>query len=350
MQRPGCANARLSRTQALQEPVRHEKPLEWFFPQRVVWPTLAGLPGNQRNMKNTVNNPVTADLLVHQLDQLGVKPGDLLLVHTAFSAMGPVVGGPLGFIDALMQAVGPGGTLMMPSMADDDGLFDARHTPCRSMGVVADTFRTLPSVQRSDNPHAFAAIGPLSEVLLAPHPVTVPHGLDSPAGRAIALGGKVLLAGVGHDANTTVHVAENEMRVRYGIEAHSTVLVHGEPVELRYREIDHCCQGFDRVGQLLSQRHQQRAGPLGHGTAVLAPSRHVFKAACDLLGRNPEALLCDSGSCKDCDAARRGYEPPPAGATTFVGTRDSADLHRDNGTVVQADQQQDTSLGDLSRA
>ena len=130
-----------------------------------------------------MKNDVTADLLVRQLGQLGVKPGDLLLVHTAFSAVGPVAGGPLGFIHALMQAVDPGGTLMMPSMADDDGLFDARHTPCRSMGVVADTFRTLPGVQRSNNPHAFAAMGPLSEVLLAPHPVTVCRRLEPTAYR-----------------------------------------------------------------------------------------------------------------------------------------------------------------------
>ena len=246
-----------------------------------------------------MKNDVTADLLLRQLDQLGVKPGGLLLVHSAFSVVGPVAGGPVGFIDALMQAVGPGGTLMMPGMADNDSLFDARYTPCRSMGVVADTFRTLP--------------------------------------------------GVGHDANTTVHVAENKMRVRYGIEAHSTVLVHGKPMELRYREIDHCCRGFDRVGQLLRQRHHQRSGPLGHGTAVLAPSRQVFKAACDLLGRHREALLCESGTCNDCDAARRGYESSPASATTFVGSGRSATLHQDNHTTAQAGQQQDTSLGDLSR-
>ena len=277
-----------------------------------------------------MKNEVSPDQIANQLAQLGVRSGDLLLVHTAFSAVRPVAGGPVGFIEALRQALGPSGTLMMPSMADHDGLFDAQLTPCRSMGVVADTFRTLPGVRRSDSPHAFAAIGPLSEVLLAPHPVTVPHGLDSPAGRAIALGGKVLLAGVGHDANTTVHVAENEMRVRYGIEAHSTVLVQGEPVELRYCEIDHCCEGFAKVGHLLDQRHQQRRGPLGNASAVLAQARHVFQAACDLLCRDAESLLCASGSCNFCDAARRGYVPPPSTASTLVGSCAGAPAHKDN--------------------
>ena len=59
-----------------------------------------------------------------QLGALGVG-GGVLLVHTSFRATRPVEGGPLGLITALREAVGPAGTLVMPSWSgNDDEPFD----------------------------------------------------------------------------------------------------------------------------------------------------------------------------------------------------------------------------------
>jgi aminoglycoside 3-N-acetyltransferase len=63
---------------------------------------------------------------------------------------------------------------------DDDQPFDPRTTPCRHLGVVANTFWQLPEVLRSDSPHAFVAQGPEAARITAPSPLEVPHGLDSP--------------------------------------------------------------------------------------------------------------------------------------------------------------------------
>ena len=63
--------------------------------------------------------------LVRQLRSLGVTAGDVLLVHTSFRAVRPVEGGPEGLIRALRDALGPDGTLVMPSWTgDDDTPFD----------------------------------------------------------------------------------------------------------------------------------------------------------------------------------------------------------------------------------
>jgi len=89
--------------------------------------------------------------------------------------------------------------------------------------------RRLPGVLRSDSPHAFAAVGPRAAEITLPHPVDVPHGPDSPPGRVHALDGQVLLLGVGHDSNTSVHLAELLAGVRYHRAAHSTILRDGRP-------------------------------------------------------------------------------------------------------------------------
>jgi aminoglycoside 3-N-acetyltransferase len=113
----------------------------------------------------------------------------------------------MGLIAALRIAVGPQGTLVMPSMtSDDDHPFDPKTTPCMDMGIVADTFWGLTGVLRSDNPAAFAAIGPQAARITAPHPIDPPHGLNSPVGRVYELDGQVLLLGVAHDSNTTIHL------------------------------------------------------------------------------------------------------------------------------------------------
>ncbi|MGH8546846.1 MAG: AAC(3) family N-acetyltransferase, partial [Gammaproteobacteria bacterium] len=112
--------------------------------------------------------------LMAQLVGLGVKPGGVLLVHTSFSKVAPVEGGPHGLIAALRSVVGPEGTLVMPSMTDDDDHpFDPETTACKGMGVVADSFWRLPGVLRSNSPHAFAAVGPRAAQITAEHPLDV---------------------------------------------------------------------------------------------------------------------------------------------------------------------------------
>ena len=128
--------------------------------------------------------PIRNSELTAQILELGVTPGGVLLVHTSFSKVGPVEQGPRGLIRALQAALGRDGTLVMPSMTDDDDHpFDQRSTPCLGMGVVADTFWRTPNVLRSDSPHAFAALGPEAARITADHPLDVPHGLNSPVGR-----------------------------------------------------------------------------------------------------------------------------------------------------------------------
>ena len=84
---------------------------------------------------------VSIDAVAQQLLELRVKPGGVLVVHTAFSKIRPVEGEPSGLIEALRGALGPDGTLVMPSMTSDgDHLFDPKTTPCLDMGIVADTF------------------------------------------------------------------------------------------------------------------------------------------------------------------------------------------------------------------
>jgi len=255
---------------------------------------------------------ISAAALVDQLREIGVEPGGLLVVHTAFSKVAPVAGGPEGLIAALRAALGPEGTLVMPSMSDDDDRpFDPATTQARGMGIVSESFRQQAAVHRSDSPHAFAAAGPDAEAILAPHPIDFPHGLDSPVGRVYERDAQVLLLGVGHSENTTIHLAEAIAGVRYRQRKELTILRDEKEERLEYLEIDHCCERFAQLDDWLDQRGLQQKGTVGHAEARLARSRDIVEVATSRLAKDETVFLHPPGVDAECDAARASLHGLP---------------------------------------
>lgn len=245
--------------------------------------------------------------LVQQLLALGVREGGVLVAHTSFRAVRPVEGGLAGLIGALRTALGPAGTLVMPSWTgSDEEPFDPRTTPAsEDLGAVADAFWRMPGVSRSDHPFAFAAAGPQAEEVTADPLPLPPHVPASPIGRVDGLDGQVLLLGVGHDANTTLHLAELLARVPYGVPKHVTLVRDGRPVRVPYRENDHCCQRFALADGWLRERGLQAEGRVGHAQARLIRARDVVQAALEHLTRDPLVFLHPpEAGCAECDEAR----------------------------------------------
>ena len=253
--------------------------------------------------------PASRGELAGQLAELGVTPGGVLLVHTSFRAVRPVEGGPGGLVDALADALGPGGTLVMPSWGDDDDRpFEPATTPAAAdLGVVADAFWRRPGVARSAHPFAFAARGPAAaRVTGDPLPIP-PHGPESPVGRVHELDGQVLLLGVGHDANTTLHLAEAVAGVPYRTEKHCTVAgADGRARRVEYGETDHCCERFALADDWLRPRGAQREGRVGAAAARLVRARDLVAVAVERLAADPLVFLHAAGAgCGECDLARR---------------------------------------------
>jgi len=249
--------------------------------------------------------------IISQLQMLGVRPGGVLLVHTSFRAVRPVERGPVGLIDALRAALGPDGTLVMPSWTgNEDEPFHPETTPAsRDLGIVADSFWRLPGVARSNHPQAFAAAGPQAARITADPLPLPPHIPASPVGRVHELDGQVLLLGVGHDADTTLHLAELLAGVPYGVPKHCMVLQDGRPVRVDYLENDHCCARFNLADEWLRAKRQQSEGRVGNAHAKLARAQDIVAVALEQLSRDPLVFLHDpSAGCADCDEARRSIQ------------------------------------------
>jgi len=218
--------------------------------------------------------PVTRTELARMLRQLQLDAGHVALAHTSLSALGWVCGGPAAVIEALLEAVGPSGTLAMPAYSaglsepaswmnppvpaawwprirESMPAFDARCTPTRRMGAVAELFRTWPGAVRSHHPtSSIAACGPQASFVIEGQPLDDPVGEGSPLARLYALDARVVLAGVGHDRNTALHLAERrafgamQARVAMG----SPVRLGGERQWVAYDEPLACSDDFEALG------------------------------------------------------------------------------------------------------
>lgn len=245
--------------------------------------------------------PRTRASLAADLRALGVRDGDVLMVHVSLSALGWVAGGPVAVIQALQDAVTPAGTLVMPTFtlhltdpADwrrfavppswwdtiraQTPAFDPAVTPSRGVGRVAELLRTWPGARRSAHPHSsFAAWGRHAETITADHPLTFSLGEGSPLARVYSLDGRVLLLGT--ENNTSLHLAEVRSGKQPVIPFSASIFVDGQPQWVTFDESDYDESAFPPVKAAFERSGAVTVGTVGSATAKLMSQRALVDFA-----------------------------------------------------------------------
>lgn len=208
------------------------------------------------------DEPATTGSLRRELVALGVAEGTTLAVHSSLSSLGFVVGGAVAAVLALEDALGPAGTLAMPThtgdlsdpgewenppvpkawlevMRQDFPAFDPALTPTFRMGVIPECFRNQSGAMRSNHPLcSWAARGPSAPFITNGHQLRMAQGEGSPLARLYDLDANVLLLGVDYNNNTCCHLAEYRSRhsahrasrpsAAFSVDGHSTWVTYDD--------------------------------------------------------------------------------------------------------------------------
>ena len=239
--------------------------------------------------------------LSDDLRRLGLEKGDVVMVHTSLKEIGYVCGGAQTVIEALIEVVGPEGTIMMPTQswknldpetgvhwdADESEwnkirenwpAYDRNLTPTNTMGAVAEMFRRWPGSIRTNHPaRSVCAWGKHAEYLTEEHTLSNIFGEGSPIAKLYELDAKVLLLGVGYDKNTSIHLAD--VRANYPgkhecIE-HSAILEYGVRVWKEYSTLFVDGEDFEKIGEAFENAYKPAIGKIGEADARLMMQRDI---------------------------------------------------------------------------
>jgi aminoglycoside 3-N-acetyltransferase len=255
--------------------------------------------------------PFTVDDLVRDLRALGLASGDTVLVHSSLSSIGYVVGGAHGLVLAMLNVIGTRGTLVVPTHSgnlSDPGkwvnppvpetwwpvirahmpAFDPAITPTRMMGAIPEVVRHLPGAVRSAHPAlSFCALGPNADFITSGHGLAFGFDEFSPLARLYDLNARVLLLGVDHDRNTSIHLGEFRVHEDRDVtQEGAPVMVNGERQWVTFDTLDYNNDDFNQLGVSFGETGNERVGNVGGATARLFSQPQLVDFSVDWLRAN----------------------------------------------------------------
>ena len=271
-----------------------------------------------------ISNRITADGLRAKLRELGIRKGDLLMVHSAVAALGPSELSPKEINDILLEAVGEEGTLLMPAFTspyihfEGASFRDGKYRPAApdvpaNTGSLVNQLMTRPECCRDRHTtHAIAGIGKHAAELLAKQgPFDPPTGVNSAWHELAPRKGKILYLGSGIACNTYLHYLETLLDLWYlGCAVIRYKDEKGECKSALIQQHLAGCRDFYK-GEKCKFYDCARArgmkigyATLGYAGVHLMEAEELYKIGTELLKEDPALLLCDSEKCFFCVNAK----------------------------------------------
>jgi aminoglycoside 3-N-acetyltransferase len=257
---------------------------------------------------------ITKTEFVEQLQQVGLCAGDHVLVHSSLRKVGPIDGGADALLDALLEVVGRDGTVAVPSFHGTrpcpQPCFDESKTPGKT-GILGERLRSRPEALRSIHPsHSLVATGPRAAEFLDDHLRVEAVGIGSPFDRLAKAGGLVLLIGLTHQLNTTIHCGEAYAGTKKFFWNDGPLPIanvrrpDGFVVEHQLDCSASCSLAFNAVDLPLRFRELLQDFRLGNAAACLMKGQDVIDATVSLLNQSRCVLFCTRMDCRPCTRGR----------------------------------------------
>ncbi len=259
---------------------------------------------------------ITSTDLKNGLAKLGVKK-NLIIAHASLKSFGMIEGGADAMLAALLDSTRG---IMMPTFTyktmlnpevgpprngitygsekDLNKMAEAFHRDMpvdKLMGVLPETLRNHPKAKRSSHPiQSFAGIG--MDAIINSQTIFDPF---APIRVLAESDGWVVLLGVDHTVNTSIHYAE---KISGRLQFIRWALLPDRVVECSNFPGD--SEGFNSIAPLV-EKYTRRVN-IGDALVQAVHLKSLINAAVDQLYGNPLAFLCGRKDCERCNAVRFG--------------------------------------------
>lgn len=262
-------------------------------------------------MINNKTSIIRKEDILLSLELMDIKKGDVLLVHSALSSIGKVERGADAVIDALLEAVGEEGTVVMSTLTGWSDSYDAASTPS-AVGLITEKFRLRPEAVRSLHPvHSVAAIGKHAEYITQDHDkCETGCGEGTPYLKIRDLGGKIMLLGVDMDRNTMMHSLEEAIDAVYLriLDIPAPTYIDGyKDKKFTLRKFPPGHRDFLKLTPYLRRKEAIIEGKIGNAVVKVIDAVKLFEVGLDVLKDNPMLFICHNSNCNSCHWSRKLY-------------------------------------------
>ncbi|MBN1537158.1 MAG: AAC(3) family N-acetyltransferase [Anaerolineales bacterium] len=256
---------------------------------------------------------VTLNQIINILDELGVRSGDGVLVHSAIQYLGQPQGGASIYLNALCENLGinldktdslespNSGTLAVPTFNFGFARgepYDPQSTPSQGMGVFSEMVRQHPAARRTSHPmQSLAVIGKYADDITGRDTASA-FDPTSAFDRMLELGFKILLLGADVNAISALHYSEQRAAVPYRYwKDFSGQVKTSEGWQLRtYRMFVRDMSIDPRldlhgVKEVMEKRGQWHSLPLNYGYVSFCSMRDFVATVDDFLYKDPWSLV-----------------------------------------------------------
>ena len=240
---------------------------------------------------------------IDQLELLGIKCGDVVLVHSSMKALN-TRRTPLEFINDIITVLGKEGTLLIPALTYKNvnakqPYFSVYSTePC--VGLIPRTFFHMNNVVRSLHPtHSVCAYGKYANDITSEHLMDrTPVGLHSPMMKLLDHKGKILFIGSILESCTFMHGIEEIVGTTYTLEKEYTHYIienkNGEMIERNmYAHDFHGWKTeYQRIRNILHYP-DINIGKVGQADCFLVDATILAEKAIKEIKKNPYYFVTD---------------------------------------------------------
>lgn len=255
---------------------------------------------------------ITKNDILFSLELMGIKKGDVLLLHSALTSIGHTENGADTVIDAFIEAVGDEGTIVMSTLTGWFAPFDAPTSPS-AVGYISERFRQREGVMRSLHPvHSVAAYGKYAKYITEGHEnCETGCGEGTPYLKIAELNGKAILLGVDMDRNTTMHSMEEAIDALYlhELDIPAPTYIDGyKNKKFTLKKFPPGHRDFLSMTPYLRKNDLMVEGRIGNAVTKVIDVRKMFDLGKELMEKDPLLFICKNENCNSCHWSRRLYD------------------------------------------